>query len=639
MGSHHTLTNENKQKFLSMFGIKNIEKDIQKLEERKWKTPLEPIYVIRKNKTENRIHFYETVDFDYNKATFSLKSMSDKNKQILLIDWPGKSEEHKEIDGTIYHKHYFNIPNLKIGYYELSLKIGSKTSKSTLVIAPESCYFPDSLKTKKVTGIACHLYSAYSDHSQGIGDFTDLQILAEKTKEAGGDMILTQPWHYTSILTRDNQSPYFPLSRLFLNPLYIDLSALGIKPDKYMNLGQYVEYDRVIDYKIPLLREYFKAHKKDEGFLNFIKGHKLLDKFACFCALYAKFGKMSWQDWDKNYQKPNSAEIETFSEDNADEIQFYKFLQYLAEQQQAETYQATKEMGMRFGLCNDLAVGSCMHSFETWYYGKKLFITDASIGAPPDHMNRQGQSWGCAPYSPQELRNSGYSFYIEILRRSMKNAGALRLDHAMHIMRLFFNIDKTNRHFAGSFVYMNMDEMLGIIALESHLHKCLIIAEDLGTVADGFRERLKEEQILTTKELYFEKDDNGFFKKPEDYDKGSISMVHTHDTPTIKGYLKSNDIDLQLELGIIDKKMYKEIKNHRELACAEMVQRHHLSHKRDLIDIFNNTILESNSCVSLICIDDFTNEIEQLNLPGTVLEHKNWCRKLSKSIEDIEIKL
>ncbi|MCT4575473.1 MAG: 4-alpha-glucanotransferase [Alphaproteobacteria bacterium] len=634
MGGHHTLSHDYKVKFLNIFGLKenNIQEELEKLQNKVWLTPLEPIYVIRENKSEFRIYFYEKVNFDYNQAQLYI------NKTPYPISWPGKSSEYRLIGKDIYHKHYFDIPHLDIGYHSLELVINNKKHKSTLVIAPEFSYLPEDIENGKNIGIACHLYSLHSKNSQGIGDFSDLSKILKKTKTAGGDILLTQPSHYTSILTDDNQSPYYPLSRLFLNPLYIDLKQLGIKIKNNLNLGSYVDYNQVIEYKIPLLKKYFKKFTSDKSFIQFKKSNKMLESFACFCTLYEKHDKISWRDWPKEYQKPNTKAIKEFISKNKSEIDFHKFLQYIAFQQLEDNYKLTQELNMSIGLCNDLALGAGHHSFEAWYYSKS-FVFDAEVGAPPDEMNIQGQSWGFPPYNPIELRKSAYKVYIDLLKKNMKHFGAIRIDHAMHILRLYWNISKKHNDMIGSYVYYNIDEILGIIALESHLNKCIVIAEDLGTVAEGFRERLKEEKILTTKELYFELDENRDFKNPEEeYEKLSISTIHTHDTATVEGYIRNHDLDIQYNLGILNKSQYKSEKLARQTAIKHLLEKHNTNDKKELKSIFNNMIINSKSCISLLYIDDFTDELEQLNLPGTTHEHRNWSHKLSKSLEEIEIK-
>lgn len=633
IGGHHILDNDDKVEFLKTLGLKenNLEQEIEKLQDKTWLTPLEPIYVLRKNKSELRIYFYEKVDFNYECTEFYI------DKKQYPISWPGKSADYRIIKDVIYHKHYFDIPNLDIGYHSLELIINGKKHKSTLVIAPSTAYLPKSIEEGKTLGVACHLYSLHSNKSQGIGDYSDLQELIKKTKQAGGDIILTQPSHYTSLLQDDTQSPYYPLSRMFLNPLYIDLRKLGFKSSPKLNLGSYVDYNKVIEYKLPLLKKYFNKNKNDKEFLKFKKSNKMLESFACFCLLYEKFGKISWKGWDKQYQKPNTKEIKEFIKKNSSEIDFQKFLQYLAFSQQEGCNKLAEDLNMSIGLCNDLAVGAGHHSFEAWYYSKVL-VSDAEVGAPPDEMNIKGQSWGVPPYHPIHLRNSAYEIYRQLLQNNMKHFGALRLDHAMHTMRLYWNISKDSSKLIGSYVYYNIDEILGIIALESHLNKCIIIAEDLGTVADGFRERLKEEKILTTKELYFELDEDKHFKSPEDYEKLSMSTIHTHDTATIQGYINNHDLELQYKIGILDKAQFKKELEYRKETLSNLLENNHAKDKKDIKPLFNNMILNTSSCITLFYIDDFTDELEQLNLPGTVSEHRNWSHKLSKPLEEIEIK-
>jgi len=624
LGKHHVLSYEQKEEFISAFNMKCSEEELNKIINSQWLSVVEPIYVIRQHKDENRIFFYGKDNINYDNISLKI------NEEAHSLSWPGKSEEFHKIDTTKYHKHYFNIPKLDYGYYDLELIIEEKSYKSLLVIAPNTAFLPHSLSEEKNDGIACHLYSIYSKGSQGIGDFSDLKNLCYKAKEANKEMVLIQPTHYTSILENDHISPYYPISRLFLNPLYIDLRALGFEITENLNIESHVDYNKVIEYKIPLLKKYFELHKSDSEFLKFCKNNVLLENFACYCVLYEKFNKAPWSSWDKELQDPKSKEIRHFKEENMENIKFHKFLQYLSFEQSKEIYKETADM--KIGLCNDLAVGSCHHSFEAWYY-HGLFMQKASIGAPPDPLEERGQDWGCAPYNPLELRKSAYLFYIELLRRNMKNAGALRLDHAMHINHIFCHVNKENR--TSSYVKMNMDELLGIIALESHLNECIIIAEDLGTVSTGFRERLREEKILTTKQIYFEIGPDGYFTNPVEYNPISMTAINSHDTATIKGYENFTDLEYQLGFDIIDTEMFETLCRRREELIAEIKKRYFCD---DLKEVFKTMLTESSSLISIMYLDDLTNEKEQLNLPGTTTEHANWGRRLSLPLEEIDLK-
>ena len=61
-----------------------------------------------------------------------------------------------------------------------------------------------------------------------------------------------------------------------------------------------------------------------------------------------------------------------------------------------------------------------------------------AVGAPPDLLNTVGQNWGLAGFSGVGLQASGFAPFREMLRASMRYAGAIRLDHVLGLKRLYF---------------------------------------------------------------------------------------------------------------------------------------------------------------------------------------------------------
>lgn len=107
----------------------------------------------------------------------------------------------------------------------------------------------------------------------------------------------------------------------------------------------------------------------------------------------------------------------------------------------------------------------------------------ATVGAPPDDFNAPGQNWGFPPMIPDKLRESGNDMFIQTIRKNMRHMGALRIDHALGLFRLFW-IPKGMHPRDGAYVRCNAEDFLRIIALESVRNRTLVIGEDLGTRTD-----------------------------------------------------------------------------------------------------------------------------------------------------------
>ena len=146
---------------------------------------------------------------------------------------------------------------------------------------------------------------------------------------------------------------------------------------------------------------------------------------------------------------------------------------------------------MKIGLYQDLAVGVGKDSAEYWS-NQNFFIRDFGAGAPPDAFFPQGQKWGVCAFDPEVLKDTCYYPFIKILRAAMQNSGALRMDHVMSLMRLYLVEDDGNK---GTYLYYNFADMLNIVALESHLNKCVVVGESIGNVPEGFLATLYDRNV------------------------------------------------------------------------------------------------------------------------------------------------
>src|SRR6185295_15833823 len=121
---------------------------------------------------------------------------------------------------------------------------------------------------------------------------------------------------------------------------------------------------------------------------------------------------------------------------------------------------------------------------------------NVSVGAPPDLFNQAGQNWGLPPFVPHRLRAADYEPFIQTIRASLRGAGGLRIDHVMGLFRLFW-IPHGMPASAGAYVHYPAEDLLAIVALESHRARALIVGEDLGTVQPVIRRRLSAAKILS----------------------------------------------------------------------------------------------------------------------------------------------
>ena len=298
----------------------------------------------------------------------------------------------------------------------------------------------------------------------------------------------------------------------------------------------------------------FEREKNAErciAFKTFVEERKpLLERACLFQALRSFFTEESpecgdCKQWPAQFRSSGSPELDAFAREHRDRVRFQLWMQWVADEQLRAASVAAE--GMSVGLYRDMAVGAHPSGAEVWSYPEAL-VSGASVGAPPDIWNPAGQNWGLPPLHPLGARGLGYRNFIELLQANMRYAGALRIDHALALQRLYW-IPSGAESKDGAYVQYATDDLVGILALESHRNRCVVIGEDLGTVPKGFRERMAKANILSYRVLFFERDEEGFIA-PEAYPKLSLSVASSHDLPTLCGWWNGSDIQLKERLHL-----------------------------------------------------------------------------------------
>ncbi|MFT6924606.1 MAG: 4-alpha-glucanotransferase [Psychromonas sp.] len=581
----------------------------------------------------------------------------------------------------------YQIPltvELPFGYHSLSLyEQGNDEALATmpLIITPERCYTPKAmLQGKKVWGASVQLYCIKSEVNWGIGDFGDLKILLKNTAENGGDFIGLNPIHALSPSQPKQPSPYSPSSRKWLNILYTDLTAVDelkrnnalktkIESHEFQNQlttlreTDWVDYEKVTALKLEILKELFAtlnddsaASKKRLASLQHYveqKGDSLLQQ-ASYDALQFKFlaenpDSWGWPSWPEDFQSFQSDGSQAWIKENKDEVLFWCYCQWIAELQLEEAHQLAQSLGMTLGIYRDLAVGVGKSSSEIWA-NHALYCENISIGAPPDVLGPLGQSWGLPPIAPDQMIKAGYRPFIDLLQSNMSHCGALRIDHVMALLRLWWVPENCSAD-KGTYIYYAVNDMLNLLALESVRNECLVIGEDLGTVPEGMDVLLKDAGVYSYKVFFFEVAADGGYTSPSHYSKQAMATLATHDMPTIKGFWNCEDLYLGRELGLYpDTTVYQQLIEDRVRCKQQILDSLHGHHRlpddfsRDAntaaMDKTLNFALQTHlatgsSALLSLQLEDFLEMDQPVNVPGTFDEYKNWQRKLSKNIEQI----
>jgi 4-alpha-glucanotransferase len=534
--------------------------------------------------------------------------------------------------------------DLPIGSYRLHLTDASSAAEDApLIVAPPKAFGGD---FDRCWLLAVQLYGVRSGRNWGIGDFTDLEGLIELAGHLGADGVGLNPLHALFDDRPADCSPYSPNSRLFLNALYIDVERLpefqhGVAGSSdtidRLRAGDTVDYVTVAGLKWRALRlafEKFKADPKNarrQDFEEFrAERAPLLSRFACFETLQHKFNK-PWWEWPEQWRQPDDARLAKLrSGPDAAEIEFVEFVQWTADRQLRSCRDLAMRLGMKVGLYLDVAVGVQADGFDAWNE-QAAISRHLAVGAPPDPLNTAGQNWGLAGFNSAGLEMQSFEPYREMLRASMRYAGAIRLDHVLGLKRLYlvphgFPADN------GVYVQMPFEALLAATAQESVAHRCVVIGEDLGTVPEGFREQMADWGIWSYQVMMFERDDHGKFRGIDHYAANALVTFNTHDLSTYAGWRSFSDLALKRSLGI-DPGESDEARWHA-LSMLNEVLRHHGIDRHDLNAVVG-FLARTKSRLLAISLEDLLGVVDQPNIPGTVNEHPNWRQRLPLAIDEI----
>lgn len=521
---------------------------------------------------------------------------------------------------------------------------------------PQRCFLPDWLEHGRAWGVTVQLFGVRSARNQGIGDFEDAARLAELFGAHGADFLGINPVHALFLADPDRKSPYFPSSRRFLNPLYIAIDRLGGSADTLsaseqdaLRTGTHIDYAAVSRAKRRALETLFEQAADDADFTAFCdREGTALDDFATFEALSewlaASGHGAGWHGWPSPVRSARSDDVTAFRRANASRIRFHKWLQWVASRQLADAQHRACRAGMRIGLYLDLAVGVAPDGAATWAQPESYART-ARIGAPPDLFNSAGQDWGLAPLKPAAVPHPASAFATD-LTAAMRSAGAVRLDHAMGLQRLYW-IPEGHKADRGGYVRYPFEVTLDVLAGLSQKARAIVIGEDLGTVPHGFREIMEHAGLLGYRVFYFETQPDGLFRPPQQYAAQALACVSTHDLPPLAGWWTGRDIDARARLGLLDADTAAAACRARgddRLRLLKALIGEGIAPRADedrdtLTDdilIAVHAFLARTPCrLVAIQLEDLAHATEQVNLPGTDREHPNWSLRLPLTLDQI----
>lgn len=697
-GIRHVISGETQKTILKAMKLKldsaeDVMHEIMDKRGRPWNRFIEPARVISINDQPLKIPVYIPVkegEESRLSLSWSLEDEKGQRYEFMLSGDALAVSEQRWIDGARYIKvDLSDGVSRDLGYYFIHVSCkhpddifpGGKNfiqKASRLIITPDSCYIPPELEKGRTWGLSVNLYSIRSDRNWGVGDFTDLRDIIKMVAEHKGGFVGINPLHAIPNKKPYGISPYSPISRHYKNFIYLDMDSVpevkeSAEAQVIMKSGIFkkqldelrsedlIDYKKIAFLKKSILEEAFelfygkyyrKGSERDNEFERYmLEEGAALESFALFLALWehmnARLKVYVWQDWPGEYLNPRSEKVRDFRKENEREVLFYKYIQWLIDKQHGEAAGYAGNLGMPVGIYHDLAIGSIGGGSNAWSY-QNLIAGEIDVGAPPDDFNPSGQNWNFPPMIPDRLKETGYEFFTDIIRKNMKYNGALRIDHALGMFRLFW-IPCGMPPVMGTYVAYPEEDLLRIIALESVRNRTMVVAEDLGTVGANVRETLARFRMLSYRLLYFERNyPDPSFTPPEKYPDMALCAVTTHDLPTINGYWTGRDLEVKKRLDLFrDADLWQRFLSDRgrdkalllKALKAEGIIPNEFPSDPAMTDELCRAIyhyLALAPCkLATVSLDDVIGTLDQQNMPGTTDAYPNWMQKTPLGLEQI----
>jgi 4-alpha-glucanotransferase len=358
-----------------------------------------------------------------------------------------------------------------------------------------------------------------------------------------------------------------PMSRQFTSPLYLRIEDVGeyerldpaakeriaalAEPLRARNTtGDLIDRDAVWAAKRAALEILWEARpQRQAGFERFRERRgEALDDWATWCAL-AEIHGPDWRDWPAELRDPRSDAVAAERARLAGPVGFHAWLQFLAGEQRAAAQQAARDAGMSIGVIHDLAVGAHPGGADAWS-NRDVIAHGVSVGAPPDEFNQLGQDWALPPWHPGRLAARGYRPLAGLIEATLGNAGGIRADHVMGLLRLWW-VPAGMTPDRGTYVSYDHEAMVGVLASAAARAGAIAVGEDLGTIDPWIRSYLSDHGILGTSILWFERSEDGKPLPPEDWRPDCLATVGTHDVPPAAAFVTGEQVGLRAGLGLL----------------------------------------------------------------------------------------
>ncbi|HUC04489.1 MAG TPA: 4-alpha-glucanotransferase [Acidimicrobiales bacterium] len=507
---------------------------------------------------------------------------------------------------------------LPLGYHSLHVDApGLRDGAPALLVSAPRCPSP-----ARGWGLFMPVHAIRTEHDWGVGSYTDLERLGRWAGGHGASFLGGLPLYPIFTDHPIDPSPYRPVSRLAHNEVFVDPEAAPefassgadrIARDLGATSGSprppaLVDYEGVWSRKEAVLSVMSRAlHERPSARLD------ELDAFASAhpeVAGYAQF--RAARDHRRGAGPTGTLEERT---------RFYLYCQWLAHSQLEAAARALP-------LYADFPLGVHPDGYDACAFAPS-FLSGVQAGAPPDEFFAGGQSWAFPPLHPHGVRRERYRYPTAALRRALRHASYLRIDHILGFERMYMIPDGADAAH-GAYVSYEAEEWHALVSLEAHRAGTVVIGEDLGTVPPGVRRRMQRDGMLRSWVFQFESSPADPLPAPP---PGVVASLGTHDLPRFGPWFRGtgNGSDGDAERGD---------------AMAMRTQR-----RKSLVDALgidgaaagDQAVLEgcllhlaaSDAAVVLADLEELWGEDRPQNRPGTGPEADNWRGRARRTLEDL----
>lgn len=580
-------------------------------------------------------------------------------------------------------RYAFTLPTQPpLGYHRLTVEYTESNLKGhmSLIVTPERCFLSPVLEEKrKVFGLSLSLHALRSQRNWGIGDFTDLKSLVDYAAEHEAAMIRVNPLQALNLAMPAICNAYEPCNRFFYNLLFLDVEAIpdfaesgtvqqAVADPEFQARLRALRAEELIDYpetaavKSGILESLYahfrnrhlrKPSKRGKAFRAYqaARGPALYYQslFDALCERFAREGAAhsSWTNWPPQFRDPFSPEVQGFAAENAARLDYYAYLYWQAELQIQAVCERAAALGLSIGLCQEFVFNAATDGCEVWSQ-QACHAPGIRIGSPPTEICPDGEISAISPFVPSHLRAAAYRPFTAALRQAMRHAGALLLHRVTDLARQYW-IPAGGSSEDGSYVAFPFEDLLGILALESHRNRCLVLATECEKVPAEIMERLKASGVLPCKSLFTYWTTGKSLPVRENIQNSAI-ITSAADEPPLRGFWLGRDLDERTAL-----KLFASENDRREAVVTRAVARARLlitleqedllpsdisihpisvpDMTPDMVSAIYRMLSRTAAAIVLLRLEDALGQADPVVVPGAPVDFPNWRRKLPLEFE------